>query len=847
MGEFVPQHHIETSSTTARVVGGGSNVGSMVGVGTPGSNSVLRSSSGGGGSSSSTISTPEPSIAENKVTIITPKDGSEAGTSYLYQGLPGQNGPLIGTGRSGIPSNAPITGVVQTPTGYTINYTQPVNRVNENVLTNSFIASPQEFVGPVQKAISPEVTFLAPRKESPQETMNISKPLNFFSSVGLSSEDLKGYEGTAPRTNPIGSETKVYEGQGLLNLSELKEKNKNTNLNQEALKGFKQGGFLGIAGGTTIATISFVSGAGEGIVRTPEFFSPITYEGKLQVPIVQPLYEFTQNAIPMAIENPFSFAGGIAGGILLGKVLSPKSINSVNRIPVSEKVPIPPGGSGGVPAYDIFGARMGTIIPPEFEGLGKIGIKIGSETILKSPEVQTQLIPKIVDNLKSSIFAPEGYKPMSIGEVARQNPELAKSLLVEQGQTLLETTSKPSFEYLKRKANEGTLNIFDTLELSETEKVALDNIQRESKNQQFVNLKTGEVKTFSKESIGMTLEELNAYAKEKSGIKTPEVQLPLSEVIPNALDETNLESSPSDKGFNLFGNKKGSASSSPISELFNEVSKGLDGRLKRWRFDYGEKYNIPEIEKAISQTENPLFLFSLPKPEISNRQTSSPSFITSPIQQIESLSKQNPITNLTPISKSVKIPAIANVQSSSTQQVQATTPAIIVSTQSDQAQVQNAVQISQFDNVEPRERPLERTSTKFESTPKLVPANTIPKAFSRKKEEKKRRFIASVRKKGKFVSQGVFDSFDKAFGKGFKDVKDTASASFKVEEEGKGVAQLPIPAQLVNQLYRSKKEKGVFIQPRSKRISTGGEKQEITYKGIRANRMKSGFNRGLKL
>ena len=115
------------------------------------------------------------------------------------------------------------------------------------------------------------------------------------------------------------------------------------------------------------------------------------------------------------------------------------------------------------------------------------------------------------------------------------------------------------------------------------------------------------------------------------------------------------------------------------------------------------------------------------------------------------------------------------------------------------------------------------------------------------KNKRKNRFVTKVRHRGQFVTEGVFDSVQKAFSKGFEGVKHTAGASFKVEEEGRGTLQLPTPPQLGGELYKSKKEKGVFIQPRGKRIGTLGEKEQITFKGIQANRERKGFRGGLRL
>jgi hypothetical protein len=42
-------------------------------------------------------------------------------------------------------------------------------------------------------------------------------------------------------------------------------------------------------------------------------------------------------------------------------------------------------------------------------------------------------------------------------------------------------------------------------------------------------------------------------------------------------------------------------------------------------------------------------------------------------------------------------------------------------------------------------------------------------------------------------------------------------------------------------LYKSSREKGVFIQRREKRISSRGEVQEISYAGLRSQHIHKGF------
>lgn len=65
-------------------------------------------------------------------------------------------------------------------------------------------------------------------------------------------------------------------------------------------------------------------------------------------------------------------------------------------------------------------------------------------------------------------------------------------------------------------------------------------------------------------------------------------------------------------------------------------------------------------------------------------------------------------------------------------------------------------------------------------------------------------------------------------------VSNTASASFKLE--GNIIpSQIRLPQ---GQFYQSKRERNVFIEKRGQRIKSIGEKQQISYKGIFANRMK---------
>ena len=101
-------------------------------------------------------------------------------------------------------------------------------------------------------------------------------------------------------------------------------------------------------------------------------------------------------------------------------------------------------------------------------------------------------------------------------------------------------------------------------------------------------------------------------------------------------------------------------------------------------------------------------------------------------------------------------------------------------------------------------------------------------------------FAVSVRKRGMFREIGRFRSPTTAFLRGRRAVETSASASFKVtslQEDNTNLSNIAGQTLPRIKFYSSKREPGVFIQKRSFRISTPGEKREITYKGIQKVRL----------
>lgn len=97
-----------------------------------------------------------------------------------------------------------------------------------------------------------------------------------------------------------------------------------------------------------------------------------------------------------------------------------------------------------------------------------------------------------------------------------------------------------------------------------------------------------------------------------------------------------------------------------------------------------------------------------------------------------------------------------------------------------------------------------------------------------------------VRKKGIFQTAGQTETLGRAVTLGETLVENTASASFKIKQEGKTITNIN-PGR---EFTKSKKEAGVMIQKAQFRIGTPGEKQEITQKGIWANKGKKKRRKG---
>ena len=283
------------------------------------------------------------------------------------------------------------------------------------------------------------------------------------------------------------------------------------------------------------------------------------------------------------------------------------------------------------------------------------------------------------------------------------------------------------------------------------------------------------------------------------------------------------------------------------SNTFSDLSN-KQGRNYKFNIDVNEEV----IGRTIYNTE-PLSRLELGNAELPKFESSvKPSLKTFPILAIGSSSRLGNI--------GVQGSSFKNVQSSELsvglKSMQEQTPLLrnklrLELSQQQEQQQQSKVGQEQSSDlitlqvVEPITIQETAQKTELEQLTKTTPITTIdtnfkqpprPNIFNQQEPEskkKKHRYVTKVRRKGIFQNVGVSESVDKAIRLGEKILKSSAAASFKVESDEERFS-VPIPQGFI----RSKRDQNVIVQPRNKRISSFGEKMDITYKGIQAQRRK---------
>ena len=167
-------------------------------------------------------------------------------------------------------------------------------------------------------------------------------------------------------------------------------------------------------------------------------------------------------------------------------------------------------------------------------------------------------------------------------------------------------------------------------------------------------------------------------------------------------------------------------------------------------------------------------------------------------------------------------------------------------------QVQKTIQIPKTVQI-PKSIPIPTTPTK--PRPPKIPKPIIPffipkgetvrrKRLPRRPIPKREVYIPEVRRRGKWVAIGKFRTAKRAEAVGKRRALRTAAASVRLRKDGKIVSLKP------SGLFRAaKREKGILVQRKTRRIVSAGEKREISYIGslaAKAKRVKSKSKKRVK-
>lgn len=619
---------------------------------------------------------------------------------------------------------------------------------------------------------------------------------------------------TAPK-NVSGQETKYVEGQGLVNVREVRSQAQDVSISQEAIKQINKGGIWGYTSGTTLGVIGLGIGAGKGVVGTAEFFSPYSFtQRKAQVPIFGPAVDTIKSVpqIPQYFRNEPFEAVGMIGGMFLGGKLVSKPVNFVS----SKAKPYVVGdrsayisGSEQFMKYG-FESRV-----KQFESSSK-----GGEFVLldKSGGVRANTLTKVTNDkyvaqttlegdviikprTTEGFLSREGFKleegkspSIDIVRVRTTEGELVTAVQSSTGQTNLQKFgfSKNSWQSVRGiEATNPTYEIIDLIN---------------PRNNKFVDRPSTQKYLLEPDSPKVggsrnTLKEL--YAKSDKTISDNSISnKPVygdSEVV---LIEETL---PTDLSFKPSPKLK-------ISSKYANDGPGTELKVSDATFD-SEILAMPEQSSGVlGRRVKPINL----KEYRSELNTSSTT--------IQALGQDNKVmTNLS--LKSLQTPKIASIplsgQDSRTAQLQ--TPELL--------QQQEIV-------LEQLQIPIQELRLREQTTPqnKLTPKNTYLVNLDLDLNKKKKRKSSSklfVRKKGKFQYVGNYDTPEIAFDKGKSIVSETSTASFKVESSGVPQRFNMPPG---SNLYNSRKDSTIYIEKPKFRINRPTELREITFKGLQTQR-----------
>lgn len=422
-----------------------------------------------------------------------------------------------------------------------------------------------------------------------------------------------------------------------------------------------------------------------------------------------------------------------------------------------------------------------------------------TSSIGKAPELQTQLYPKKLNAEEQAayerteagavekVFARAGItinppeKPSSLSELARTEPALAKQLAKENGQTVFNPEETPRTRDLTTEERAAVAR-----EQAGLGKEAQAVLSKYPTKPDSLVVKDGQV-VARMTPEGLEIKEPPIYAVSDpasalivTGIHVGNDIIQVPKLAIESVRRTATDLTPS----SVIERSKGGSFVPVINEF---------------------------TDNTISGTNTPVLRAFLNPPTIQNEPISEPKIGIEPIQDTQPVQDRQP-----GISRRLR-----------TQPALDTTSELAQETQPIQQTTQTPMTQTEIVN----ERPVFQI-TNTPQTPSTPPPTILPKRSS-EQSRGPARFKAQVRKRGVFVNIGESSNPREARRIAEENVRNTASASFKVTDN----TGRAIDFGSSQDFKPSKREGNVFVQKKEKRISTAGEKREITFAP-----KKKGFN-----
>lgn len=557
----------------------------------------------------------------------------------------------------------------------------------------------------------------------------------------------------------------------------------------------------------------------EGGVKAVQVISPVDFQGNAQIPVVTPTYKFgkylvTGEYIEDIKKNPLGFSAEFLGATA---VLTKTPIKDV----ASKQVEIITYPIRNSPKFTSAEIKGGT---EQYLKYGDNRINKQFKDVITQKETQYKITivePRTSPEIKSIETQQNLYNENYLTLRNREQTQSTKDIL------------QSKIKEIKPKVVQKTLdnkNAYDGLKQPEDliVKDVTESTQQQIKVVDVINIdETGKITTGT---------DIKLKPAEKEGIRESTSRLSTQVEKKQATRELDTLGEGVGKNQEMFNYKTEKQKMQEIRS-YNQELVLLEQEATTTRQGRVVKITEQDLKNIPLTNERALEPWETTQPVPLIVKTLSPQTKTVQIQQPTSLFKQDTKTDLkidTQVKQDTKIDTKINTDTKQDLNLRARTKIVqeqVPIQRTEQRQEQVPIQ-----RIETKQNIISLTSSRVIQQVVTPPTNkpTPPPEFRNKM------FITQVKAQGKFKTIGTFESMSEAFNRGRQYVEQTASATFKITTNGQSVKPKGF---LPRGFTTSKSVTGGIVQERKNRISSQGEKIEISAKGRRVQQARGLFKK----